>query len=168
MMPRALLLACLSFLIARPGYAQDPMLGSAGLPTLFVLDDTGAEHRGRLIRVDANELVLLVQDQERTFRRDTIRRIQKHGDSLKNGAIAGTLVGAVLSGLSIAIADCPGSGSGGCAGARAAWAVMGVAIYASIGTAIDAAVQGRTLLYDGTRPQSPPQPRRTLAFSIRW
>jgi hypothetical protein len=56
------------------------------LPTIFVLDDQGTEHRGKLLRVDAEQLALLIDDKERIFKRDTIRRVQQRGDSLRNGA----------------------------------------------------------------------------------
>ena len=138
-----------------------PIIAIEGLPTVFVLDDQGAEYRGKLIRVDADELVMRVNATERTFKRDAIRRVQKRGDSLKNGAIIGALTGAGLGALSGAFAGCPD-----CIGV----ALLSVGIYTAIGVGLDAAIQGRTLLYEASAgtPKIQPGGITALAFSIRW
>jgi broad specificity phosphatase PhoE len=130
--------------------------------TIFVLDKQGAEHRGRFLRFDDQELVMLVGTDERRFRREVITRIDRRGDSLKNGAIVGAIVGASLGVL-----------SGVLGGADAAqWiAAIGLntGVYTAIGTGLDAAVQGRTPVYRDW-PTAPVPQRRTaaLAFSIKW
>ena len=130
--------------------------------TIFVLDTQGVEHRGRFVRIDDRELVMLVGDDERRFGRDVITRVERAGDSLRNGAIAGAVVGGVI-GLvtALLVADSPGDG------------ILGVAInvgfYTGVGTGIDAIVQGRTLVYQRW-PTAPGRQRggTPLAVSVRW
>jgi hypothetical protein len=66
---------------------------------IFLLDDTGVEHRGRFVRADDHDMVLLVNGDERRFKRDMIARIDREGDSLKNGPIIGVLIGAPVGGI---------------------------------------------------------------------
>jgi hypothetical protein len=130
--------------------------------TIFVLDKQGVEHRGRFVRFDGQELVMSVGEDERGYKRDVIARIERSGDSLKNGAIAGAIVGGLM-GLLAASLQAEDLGQ---------W-IKGVAIstgfYTAIGTGVDAAVQGRTRVYQSW-PAAPvrQQPRAALAFSVRW
>jgi hypothetical protein len=82
----ALFLVALLIPVSASGQPPSPSLWLTAerLPTIFVLDDQGTEHRGKLLRVDAEQLALLIDDKERIFNRDTIRRVQKRGDSLRN------------------------------------------------------------------------------------
>jgi hypothetical protein len=72
------------------------MVKAEGLRTVFLTDLQGAEHRGRLIRVAPEEVVLLGTAGERTFTRSEIALIETRGDSLKNGALIGASVGVAL------------------------------------------------------------------------
>jgi hypothetical protein len=133
-----------------------PNLDTAGLPTVTVLDVRGAETSGRLLRISPASLVLLVDGMERTFDADQVRRIDRRGDSLKNGAIIGAVVGVVMGALSAGISDCPGDDPGGdCPGFRAAAVFISTPVYAAIGTGIDALVVGRTRLYDAPVVSAP-------------
>ena len=140
--------------------AQPPGISSGA--TIFVLDDQAVEHRGTFLRFDDQELVMRVGDDERRFRRDVVKRIQRRGDSLKNGAIIGAIAGGTCG---VLIASVAGSGLGG--------TIAGIAFttgsWAAIGTGLDAMIQGRTVV-DPVWPSAPVrQPRgATLAFSFRW
>ena len=156
---------CLAILIAAllPAgvRAQEPpsswpgLAPSGGVSTVYVVDDTGVETTGRLLRLNADSIVLLVDGAERQFDAARVRRIQRRGDSLRNGAIVGAIVGVGLGLLAGGIADCgrddPG---GGCPGTRVAAVLVSTGVYAAVGAGIDALIQGRTTLYQA--PASPP------------
>lgn len=156
-----------------------PGLAPSGLSTVYVLDDTGVETSGRLLRLNPDSLVLLVDDAERRFEAARVRRIQKRGDSLRNGALIGAIVGVAMGLVGAGISDCPGDDPGGsCSGTRVALFLFSTGVYAAIGTGIDALVQGRTTLY--AAPAGPPSatreppalpPRRaraTVNLSLDW
>jgi len=128
---------------------------SGGIETVYVLDDTGTETTGRLLRLTADSLVLLVDGAERQFDAARVRRIQRRGDSLRNGAIIGAVVGVGIGFLAGGIADCGRDDPGGsCAGTRVAAVLVSTGVYAAVGAGIDALIQGRTTLYQA--PPSPP------------
>ena len=149
-----------------------PGLAKAG-STVYVLDDAGTETSDRLLRLDADSLVLLVGDTERRFEAARVRLIEKRGDSKRNGAIIGAVVGAAIGALSMGMADCPGDGGGSCPGFRAAGVVISTGVYAAIGAGIDALVVGRTTWYEApaaTRRSAvmPPRGRAAVRMSLRW
>ena len=158
-MKRCLAIAALTLM---PGvlFAQEtakswPGLDPARLPTVFVLDDTGLETQGKLLRLDADALVILVGGVERRFEAGNVKRIEKR-DSIRNGAIIGAVVGTALGLISGGVADCPGDDPGGsCPGARAGLVLISTGVYAAIGTGIDALIHGRTTIYEASGPRSP-------------
>lgn len=161
--------------VAAQGTAQSwPGLATAELSTVYVLDDTGGEVSGRLLRLDPDSLVLLVGDTERRVDAARVRRIEKRGDSLRNGAFIGAIVGAAMGVIVTGIADCPGSDPGGsCPGARAAGFVLSTGAYAAIGAGIDALIVGRTTLYEApaASPRSARTPHRGRAafnVALQW
>lgn len=139
-----------------------------------VLDDTGVETSGKLLRLDTDALVLLVGKTERRFEAARVKRIDKRGDSLRNGVIIGAIAGAAVGLLGAGLADCPGaSPSGGCPGFRTAGVLVSGAFYAGVGAFIDARVAGRTTVYEapGTSTRAARMPQRgQLAFNmtVRW
>jgi len=168
---------CLSIvmLIAAPAAAQQTTpaggLNSEKLDTVFVQDERGVETKGKLLRLDQQSVTVLLDGQERTFELSNVRRIQKRGDSLKNGAITGAIVGAAIGILSGGFSDCPGGGLHCGAGARVAIAVTSSSIYAAIGTGIDAAIQGRTTLYQRPAATNAPLasgPAVAARFKVSW
>lgn len=146
---------------------------TAGLSTVYVVDDTGVETSGKFLRLDPDAIVLLVGGVERRFEAPRVRRIEKRGDSLRNGAVIGAIVGAAMGALTAGIADCPGSGGGSCPGFRTTAFLFSTGIYSAIGTGIDAWVVGRTTLYEASAA-----PRRSagtlygkriaINLNIRW
>jgi hypothetical protein len=102
----------------------------------------GRVTRGRLIELDRDRLALTTSEGPRSFTIDEVRTIERRGDSLKNGAIIGALVGILPAILSV-----QGSSGDLSAGETALWVLGGVAVYSAIGVAIDAMIVGRTTVY---------------------
>lgn len=156
-----------------------PGLATSGLSTVYVLDDTGVETSGRFLRLNPDSLDLLVDGAELRFEAADVRRIQKRGDALRNGALIGALVGLGMGLVAGGISDCPGDDpGGGCPGTRAALVLFSTGIYTAIGVGVDALVVGRTTLYEAPNMSlsmghqiSAPWPNRRRAavnLNVRW
>ena len=163
-----------TLLIAAPAAAQQTTsaagLRSEGLDTVFVQDESGGETKGKLLRLDQQSVMVLVDGQEHSFELADVRRIQKRGDSLKNGAITGAVLGAIV-GSVIVTADCQGVQYYCTAGARTLIALGTAGIYSAIGAGIDAAIPGRTTLYQ--RPLTTglaraSGPGAAVRFKVSW
>jgi hypothetical protein len=170
-----LILVVVALLVPTAALAQDTLvkgLTAAGMPTVFVLDDRGVETRGRLVKLDDDGVVVLVGSAQRRFELARVNRVSRRGDSLKNGAIAGAVFGAVMGVLASGLAECSddrGRISGCGAGARTALAVGSTAFYAAIGTGIDAAVQGRTVIYQAPAARiSAGTKGMAVGMTLRW
>lgn len=129
-------------------HAQDfSTIQLKNLPVVYVEDRAGAEVRGRLLSITPAAIAIDDDGSRRTFAPADVTKIDRRGDSLKNGALIGAAVG-LLTGF---IGDCPraGTNSGGnsCPGARAGYVLGGAAIWAGIGAGIDALIPGRTRLW---------------------
>jgi hypothetical protein len=168
----AILIAALSpgVASAQDAAANWPGLVSSRLSTVYVLDNTGAETSGKLLQLNPDSIVLLVDGAERQFETARVARIQKRGDSLRNGAIIGAVVGVAMGIITAGISDCPGDHpGGGCPGSRAALFLVSTGVYSAIGTGIDALIPGRTTLYEASK--APPSADRggsaPLAFRRR-
>jgi hypothetical protein len=148
-----------------------PGLVTSELSTVYVLDDSGTETSGKLVRLNPDSIVILANGTERRFDTARVRRVQRRGDSIRNGAIIGAVVGAVFGALSAGLSDCPGGDPGGsCGGARVALFALSTGTYTAIGAGIDALVVGRTTLY--AAPAAPPvhsssRAREGAAFTVR-
>src|SRR5262245_25097312 len=120
-MMRTVVTACLALLACvHPAQAQSTFadVKPGGLPIVFVTDRVGQETRGKLVRITDQDITIATDGAERTFRVDEVSVIDRKGDSLKNGTIAGLVVGAALSGLAMGVSDCP-DGHSSCPGTRA-------------------------------------------------
>ncbi len=150
-------------------HAQEPApewqgLDRSALSTVFVLDDAGVETRGKLLRLDPDAVVLLVDGAERRFDTGHVARVSKRGDSLKNGALIGLFVGLVQAVVVVGMQECQAScDKRAMAGLLAANAVS----YTALGTGLDAAIQGRTVLYRAPTPRTAVQSRGGAAISMR-
>jgi len=170
--------ALLPLLWSATALAQDtapaPGLRTSALSTVYVRDEAGVETAGKLLRLDSTSVVMLVDGREREFDLGHVWSVQKRGDSLKNGAIIGSVAGLGMGLLGGAIADCSNSSGhiGGCgAGTRIAFAVMSTALYGSVGVGIDALIQGRTTLYQRPMMSSAslaPSRGAAVRFAVRW
>ncbi len=151
-------------------HAQEPAAAWKGidpsaLSTVFVLDVAGVETRGQLLRLDPDAIVVLVDGSERRFETARVARVSKRGDSLKNGAGIGMIVG-IVSGIAYAVTVRCGNDS--CGGSVIGQAVLSTALYTAIGTAIDASVQGRTTLYKAPPRKPAIQSGGGAALSVRF
>jgi hypothetical protein len=63
---------------------------------VFVTDETGLETRGRVTEVQPFTLRLRVNGADRLWRWRDVDRLERRGDSLKNGIIAGLTTGGIL------------------------------------------------------------------------
>ena len=148
-----------------------PGLSPSGLQTVYLLDSSGTEFSGKLLKLDPQSVVLLMEGAERRFDIADVSRIQKR-DSLKNGTLIGVAVGFVMGLVAAGISDCPGDDPGGdCAGLRAVTLAVSTGVYAGLGAGIDALVHGRTTIY--TAPGSsaraaPAAPRAALQVGFSW
>lgn len=116
------------------------------LPVVFVEEKTGAETRGRLISITPAAIAIDVDGSQRTFAAADVAKIERRGDSLRNGALIGAAIG-LFTGF---LGDCPRTGNSagsGCPGARVAYVLGGSAVWAGIGAGIDALIPGRTRLW---------------------
>ena len=173
----------LLLLPASPAFAQGgaPSFANVrteGLPTIYVLDQAGVETTGTLISFTDAALVLRVNGvngMPRTFQPSQVRRVQRKGDSLKNGLIIGAVVGGFLGAVAGGGSDCP-KASSGCAAFRVVIPLISAGFYTLAGAGIDALVQGRTLLWEapqqktGTATVSLSPGRRGVSalMRVRW
>src|SRR5262245_64170982 len=134
---------------------------SPGLPTVFVTDRSGEETKGILQRLTESEISVLVDGTTKTFTPDEVSTIERKGDSLKNGALIGLSIGAVTGVLTMGLSDCPTSNSS-CPAQRWAMVLLNAGIYTAIGTAIDAAIPGRTRIWP-QKPRKAGQPLVSLS-----
>ena len=146
-------------------------LEPSSLDTVYVTDDAGRQTEGKLLRLDTDALVLLVDGTEQRFEAARVQRIDKRGDSLRNGVLIGAALGIVFGSISAGISDCPGDDpGGGCPGFRVGTFAGALGIYTALGTAVDAMIVGRTRVFDadqrrGARPiLDGPQ----LAVRVSW
>jgi len=147
-----------------------PAQTSSGLSTVYVRDDSGAETSGKLLHLNPDSIVILVDGAERRFEAARVTRIQRRGDSLRNGAIIGAVVGVAIGILTAGISDCPGDRAGGpCPGSRVALFLVSTGVYSAIGTGIDALIPGRTTLYEASKapPTTDQRGPASLALSRR-
>lgn len=143
-------LVCLGFLFAvatsAVAHAQDfSTVRLKGLPRLYVEDRSGTEVSGTLITVSDAALVVAIDGAPRTFTPSEVTKVERRGDSLKNGLI----IGAVFGMIAPLIADCPSRHPDGeCrGGSRVAFMLGGMAIWGGIGAGIDALISGRTRVW---------------------
>ncbi len=135
------------------GQAVEPELGRAAERhrTVYVVDSSGSETAGRLLRADQDSITILARDGERTFElRDDVQSVYRRGDSVRSGATAGAVSGAVLGLLASMTISCgpllaPYKRCN--AGESLVVIGFGTGIGAGIGTGIDALVRGRTRIY---------------------
>ena len=111
------------------------------LARVFVqVADQGEEMAGHLLSLGPSGVTLLVDGVRRQVPLESVLRVQTRGDSLWNGALIGAAVGAVAFALvasEYGDAVIPG-------------ALLGTALYASVGASVDALIPGRTTIYRKT------------------
>jgi hypothetical protein len=153
---------------------QWPGLSSSGLQTVYLRDQSGTETSGKLLGLDSDSVMLLVDGNERRFDKADVARIQKR-DSIKNGTLIGAVVGIAMGLVTAGISDCPGDNPGGsCGGLRTVTFLTSVGIYAGLGAGIDALIRGRTTIYAAPTSSSrvssagAPSARAVLQMGFSW
>ncbi len=144
-------------------------------PTVIVQHNKGAETKGKLLRLDMQEVVLMIDGQERRFALADVRRIEKRGDSLKNGAMIGGLFGLVGGFLGSRLGRCePPEGYEDIATCTkednphpVAFPAAAALVWGGIGAGIDALIVGRTLLYQAPTGTAALELRPT-SIALRW
>lgn len=142
------------------------------LPTVYLETTAGHDVSGKLLALSEREVVILAGSDERRFELANLKRVQRKGDSVKNGAIVGALIGVAMGILSGGLADCVDSNGnvGGCGvGSRLGFVALSSGIYAGAGAGIDALIPGRTTLYEAPRATIAHQdPGLRVRFSFTW
>jgi hypothetical protein len=177
MMIKATAFPTLAMLLCVPAaaHAQESLGGWRGLnvstlDTIYVTDDTGRQTEGKLLRLEPESVVMLVEGAEQRFDAAHVRRIDRRGDSLKNGALIGAGFGVAFGILAALGSDCPEDFGGSCPGTRATFFTLSAIAYTGLGAGIDAMIVGRTRMFDAGRQaarrgiSAGPQ----LAFRITW
>ena len=116
--------------------------------TVFVIDETGTETRGRVAGTSSSTLRLAVNGSEREWSAATIWRVTRRGDSLKNGALIGAAAGGVIGGVGgLALASLLRNEGHETVGPFFFLLGVGAGGGAGIGAGLDALIAGRTLIY---------------------
>lgn len=136
---------------------------------VIVVDESGRETSGRLIIFGPDQLTIAVKGQNVAVDRSRVTAIFEKGDSLRDGAKIGFFTGAVISaglfvvGTALEDDEVNGvtllmAGMGGAIGG-----LMGM----GIGVGIDAAISGRTLIYErpGKAVGRGTDPTRTVSIA---
>ncbi len=150
---------------AQPGAAA---VNQKALASVTVFDDQGVRTPGRLLHIDPDSVVLIVSGQERRFELARVAKVEKRGDSLKNGLLIGAIAGAAMGAAVGGMQPCsrPGEPYARCsAGTYAAAAATLSATFAGIGAGIDALIPGHTALYK--HPKAMAQIARGPGTSVR-
>lgn len=116
--------------------------------TVYVIDSSGRETRGTVDEVLPSALVLTVGGDRRRMDSDTVRQVQRYGDSLWNGL----LIGMAVATPGMLIADptydpCPADPRAVCPNSQVGQRILAVGIMGGIGAAIDALIRGRHQIY---------------------
>jgi hypothetical protein len=134
--------------------------------TVFVIDNAGSETKGKIVDVSASAMVLDVNGTRRRMEEDSVRQVQRFGDSVWNGLLVGASVGAA----GMLIADptyepCQNDPQKLCADPQTGQRVLAVGVTGAVGAGIDALIRGRHQVY--LAPDQPLQSARILAISPR-
>lgn len=166
---KQLLVLCALMTVARPVAADEPSrtfddLRRLAAPIVFVRDTAGQETKGRLLQITDSSVILMTDGVTREIPQADVVRIDRHGDSVKNGAAIGAAIG-VLLGTVAAVTY--GKGAAG----AAASIPLGALFYGAMGAGIDALITARTPLYFAPSPSaataSPAGSVRRVAFVVR-
>ena len=107
---------------------------------VWVVDRTGGQVLARVVSATDSDLAVTLGGVPQTIPAANIRRILIDGDSVRNGAIIGGLVG-----IPAGIFSCQGAPGPDCD--FIAHAIAGAAIYGALGAFIDLRIHGRTVIY---------------------
>lgn len=122
-----------------------------------------AELQGRLLEIGPKTLAMIVNGQRVELPLENVLKIEVPGDSLKNGALIGALVGGLWCALVC------GQGLDHASQLPAAIG-LSAAFWAAVGAGIDAAIPGRTTIYSSPSSRHPARhdARAGVLFSLRF
>jgi hypothetical protein len=129
--------------LAQPAPRQAGFGGLIGGRTITVVDESGRQTKGRVLRFTPDQLTLSVQGSEVSFDRQNVTAVYEHGNSVKKGMIIGLLSGPAL-GFAALVTE---GGDPYLLPATVLFSAMGFAV----GTAIDALIPGRRLVYASSK-----------------
>jgi hypothetical protein len=127
--------------------------------TVYVTDLAGATVKGRVVRISATSIDLLVNDGSRKWAASDVAFITQRRGHAGRGALIGLAAGAV-SGVFLVLADgeCQNYHSEGCGREDVGWALFLAATFGGIGAgagaAIGAAIRPERVLYAAPSPPS--------------
>ncbi len=136
---------CSSHGVAQSSRSSLANVNKAAGQLIYVEDRAFRVTLMRCVRATGLELVATGAGQVRRIVVADIRRVSITGDSVRNGALVGGLVG-----IGPGVMGCQGA-SGRCS--VAASTVVGIGLFAGLGAWIDSRREGRTILYE-----APPRP----------
>lgn len=154
LMSTFLLLGCAAAAGAQPatGFAAVVPRVSAG-DRLGIVDGAGATMWGRLVRITPADVEIVdASGHARAFAAGEIRRIERRGDSLRNGVVLGAFIGGALGGAIAGSMDLMGNSGGLGTFMRGAAVIGGVG--GTVGLALDAVHVGRSTIYDAAPPST--------------
>lgn len=132
--------------------------------TVYVIDDTGSETKGRVAAVSASEVTLEVENARRSIPAASVRQVQRYGDSLWNGTLIGLAVGAsAMIMTDPKYVPCKGAPQARCEDYQVGQRVALIGAWAALGAGIDALVRGRSQVY--LAPGQPSRSARRFAVS---
>jgi hypothetical protein len=121
-----------------------------GTPTVYVTDRAGQDTQGQLITFSESEITIKTGALTKTFTADQVSLIERKGDSRKNGAIIGAVIGIAVSVIGSAEMCSEDHFNGrSCAGSAATLTLINTAFFAGVGAGIDALIPGRTRIWPG-------------------
>ena len=134
--------------------------------TVYVIDNAGGETKGKIVEVSASAMFLDINGTRRRMEEDSVRQVQRFGDSLWNGLLIGAAVGTA----GMLIADptyerCQNDPQRLCADPQTGQRILAVGVMGGVGAGIDALIRGRHQVY--LAPDQPLPSARILAISPR-
>jgi len=127
--------------------------------TVHVTDQGGTKVKGRVVRISATSIDLLVNDGSREWAASDVARITQRRGHARRGALIGLAVGAGY-GVLLVLTDgeCRNYGYSGCGPQDAADALLLAALFGGVGAgtgaAIGAAIRPERVLYAAPSPPS--------------
>jgi hypothetical protein len=152
-------ITALAALLLTPALAQAqdvvgswPGLKVAALETVYVTERDGRQTEGRLVGFAPDSVIVFVDGAEQRFARERVTRIERRGDSLRNGALIGAGLGVTFGLLAALGSDCPEDFGGSCPGVRATYFALSTVAYTGLGAGIDGLIVRRTRVFEAGPP----------------
>jgi hypothetical protein len=117
--------------------------------SVYVVDNTGAETKGKVVAVSSSALMLEVDGVPRSIGQDSVSQVQRYGDPLWNGFV----IGAAVATPAILLSDpakkpCGVNLQRRCGEVQVGQRVLAIGIMGLIGTGIDALIRRRHSVYE--------------------